>query len=403
MKNLMRLVLVSVFLVMNLPACLFDVVSLAAEKIYSAGEGRLGTDEDLIVEVFTGHTLLQMQHVMVAYDTKYDTSLASAVDSEFSGNIGIALSALLSGPVDTYCRRLKAAQHGVLGTTDEKVINRIIAGNDKESVRAISDRYFQKYDVDLATSLGSKLSGDYKNAVVSYIKRKDPAAGLEGTTALRLDEAAAAAAEIDRLAKEAQEAAAAAKLLQAEMEIARLQDESAAIAAARQADEERAAREAEEREARAAAALAAAEEASIEERRKLSEQEAELAALRERLEAAKRADEAVAAEKEALRKQMEAEREAAAQRAKEEEEAAIAATAGSTDDDSSSSESSSDDNDDNDADIDEETRKRRRERRENKRKMRADRVARRAAKHAGKAAKKDAKKAMKGLKKLGKR
>ena len=386
------------------------LLMFVAEKIYSSGEGKIGTDENLIVEVFTGHTLEQMKQVMDSYDATYNTSLASAVDSEFSGNLRIALNALLSDTVDTYCRRLKAAQHSTLGTTDEKTINRIIAGNDKKNVFAIAARYFEKYDVELTKAIADKLSGDYQNAVTSYIQRKDPANGLEGTTALRLDEAAAQAAEDERKAREAEEAARAAELLRAELEVARLTDESAAIEAARQADEERAAREAEERAAAAEAAIAAAEAAAEAERVKQAEVEAQMMAMQERLEAARLAEEAAAAEREALRQQMEAEREAARLAMQAEAEAAAAAIAAAEaaaaeavaaaaeeddEDDDSSDESSG-----SDSDEDEEAKAHRRARRERRGVGRKIDGAARAAK---KAAKKDAKKAMKGMKRLGRK
>lgn len=49
-------------------------------------------------------------------------------------------------------------------------MNRILGGNDKETVLKISERYFQKYDITLEKTLKSELSGDYLKACLAWIE-----------------------------------------------------------------------------------------------------------------------------------------------------------------------------------------------------------------------------------------
>jgi hypothetical protein len=63
--------------------------------------------------------------------------------------------------------------------TDEDTINRIIGGNEKETVNSIASRYQQKYDKSLVNVLQSELSGDYRSAVITYLTVNDATEGVE--------------------------------------------------------------------------------------------------------------------------------------------------------------------------------------------------------------------------------
>jgi annexin A7/11 len=132
---------------------LFHLNHLKAQRIYDIGEGKWGTGENEFVKIFTSHTVDQMSEVMVSYQNNQGNSLELAVTNEFSGNIKIALLALLTNKVDFFCRRLKSAIEGsILGGTDTRTINRIIGGHDKAGAKAIADRYsacFSLYWIDV--------------------------------------------------------------------------------------------------------------------------------------------------------------------------------------------------------------------------------------------------------------
>jgi hypothetical protein len=339
----------------------FDPESVAA-ALYESGAGQFGTDEATIVDVFTSQSLEQMKEVSAAYENAYGTSLVAAVESEFSGNLKNALLGLLTDPLDTFCRSLKSAGSGMFGT-DEELINRVIGGNDKRTVKKIAARYFEKYDLDLAQEMAKELSGGYKKAVTAYISHADPTKGLEDD---RVDAEEAARLEEMKIEFEALAAAAAEELRIAQERAANeeAEQEAAERERQRQVDEENARLKAEAMEAARQAAIAEAErQAELEaERRRVAEEEA--IALRERMEAMRQAE---AAREAAARQQEEDNNErlrafAAEQRRLHEEAEAARRQAEAEEEDE---ESDSSDND-SASDDDDERRERKRNRRNRK-------------------------------------
>jgi hypothetical protein len=142
------------------------------------GAGRFGTHEESFVDIFSSHSVEEMKLIAEAYDRMFNTSLQAAVKSEFSGYIKEALLNLLEAPVDVFCRKLKSASVDQLGT-DEKTVCRVIGGNNKAMVHTIAHRYYEKYNTVLVEDLRSELSGDFREAVLTYINSSDITGGLE--------------------------------------------------------------------------------------------------------------------------------------------------------------------------------------------------------------------------------
>lgn len=149
-----------------------------ARELYEMGAGRFGTHEESFVDIFSSHSVEDMKKIAAAYDRMFGTSLVAAVKSEFSSYIKEALLNLLEDPIDVYCRKLKSASVDTIGT-DEATVCRIIGGNNKAMVRTIAARYFEKYNSVLIEDLRSELSGDFREAVLTYINSNDITGGLE--------------------------------------------------------------------------------------------------------------------------------------------------------------------------------------------------------------------------------
>ena len=149
-----------------------------ARELYDAGTGQFGTEEEKFIDILTSHSVEQLKEVARAYETQFDSSLEKAIASEFSGDIKEVLQMLLLSPVEIYCRKLKLATVGQLGT-DEDCVCRIIGGNEKETVFHIADKYFSKYNRSLVEDLKGELSGDFRSAVLTYICTSHPSGGME--------------------------------------------------------------------------------------------------------------------------------------------------------------------------------------------------------------------------------
>jgi annexin A7/11 len=111
-----------------------------------------GTRDAAYVKIFSTLTFDQLQEVSRSYERLFNSSLMEAVESEFIGDLELALTSLLCDPIDLFCKKLKVAVVGM--GTDEDVINRIIGGSGKARVKKIANRYFEKYDKNLAIALG---------------------------------------------------------------------------------------------------------------------------------------------------------------------------------------------------------------------------------------------------------
>jgi annexin A7/11 len=149
-----------------------------ARQLYEMGAGRFGTHEESFVDIFSTHSVEEMKLIADAYDRMFGTSLQAAVKSEFSGSIKEALLNLLEDPIDVYCRKLKSASVDQIGT-DEATVCRVIGGNNKATVHTIAHRYFEKYNTVLVEDLRNELSGDFREAVLTYINTSDITGGLE--------------------------------------------------------------------------------------------------------------------------------------------------------------------------------------------------------------------------------
>jgi hypothetical protein len=324
--------------------------------LYEAGAAKMGTEEDVFVEIFTGHTQAQMKEIATIYDAKFNASLESAVSSEFSGKVCVALLALLLDPVDFFCRNIKDAMVGA--GTDEATINRTIGGQDKSTAAEIAARWTAKYDSDLCKELEKEISGDYLKAVQTYLTAPDPTGGIE---ARRLHEARQAEDEQNAELHAAEYAAAVAAAnvqILADIEAAKINAEAEAVAIEeqRRRDEERAACERQRREEYRAAEMEA--ERARAARRQLEHEQAE--------RARQERERAMEMQYEAMRAQR--------------------SMAGGSNSSSSSSSDSSSDDDGASPDV-----------------KRARRQARKAARKAAGGAKKSAKKMNKAMKKMGKK
>jgi annexin A7/11 len=145
--------------------------------LYSAGSSRFGTNEEKFIEIFTSHSVDQLNEIALAYELQFDCSLEKAISSEFSGDAKDVLLLLMLSPVEIFCRALKKASVGQVGT-DEDALCRIIGGTEKDSVWEIAQTYMAKYGRSLVEDLKSELSGDFRSAVLTYICTSHPGGGV---------------------------------------------------------------------------------------------------------------------------------------------------------------------------------------------------------------------------------
>jgi hypothetical protein len=141
-----------------------------ADKLYKAGEGKIGTDEKTFIEIFTHNSWHSLKKIFTAYEksNKHHT-IDKAIESEFSGHLKYGLLATCvcaRNPAEFWADVIRAAVKGA--GTDDSTLIRAIVGN-RETLEDIKTAFSGKYHKSLWETVSSETSGDYKKSLLAII------------------------------------------------------------------------------------------------------------------------------------------------------------------------------------------------------------------------------------------
>jgi len=125
-----------------------------ADNLYKKGEGKVGTDENAYVEFFLQRSFAHIIEVNRLYKEKRGHDLVAAINSEFSGNLKLALKALATPRAEFWAGRIHHALAG-LGTNDSALVRAFVL-SDRTQLKAIEVAYKERVD--------SKRAGNKKPA-----------------------------------------------------------------------------------------------------------------------------------------------------------------------------------------------------------------------------------------------
>ena len=138
-----------------------------AEKLYKAGEGKIGTNEEIFYDILIKSSPNEIIAINNEYSKISKKNLIQAIDSEFSGKIKKLLKTAVYGivnPSEYFATRVREAVKG-LGTND-KLLMRILISRDEIDMPQIKEAYHRLYNRDLVDDVKNDLSGDYKKLMV---------------------------------------------------------------------------------------------------------------------------------------------------------------------------------------------------------------------------------------------
>ncbi len=138
-----------------------------AEKLYKAGEGKIGTNEQIFYDILIKSSPNEIIAINNEYCKISKKNLIQAIDSEFSGKIKKLLKTAVYGivnPSEYFATRVREAVKG-LGTND-KLLMRILISRDEIDMPQIKEAYHRLYNRDLVDDVKNDLSGDYKKLMV---------------------------------------------------------------------------------------------------------------------------------------------------------------------------------------------------------------------------------------------
>jgi len=146
-----------------------DEAATQAERMYKAGEGKLGTDEKVFNEVITHYSPHALKQISHQYQAKHKHTLEQAIKGETSGNYEDFLLALLKTRHEYFADRLYDAIAG-LGTDDTYLIYAfgVLSKHDLHKVAHIFNERHPKRG-GLAKAVKGDTSGDYGDLLLAIL------------------------------------------------------------------------------------------------------------------------------------------------------------------------------------------------------------------------------------------
>ncbi|KAH3873452.1 hypothetical protein DPMN_036687 [Dreissena polymorpha] len=141
-----------------------------ANKLFQAGEKKLGTDESAFLSVLAIRNYFQMRATFEEYVKISGRDILSSIDREMSGDLKDGFMALVMSAKNRpeyFADKLYRAMKGA-GTQDSTLI-RIVVSRSEIDLQDIKEVYLSKYRKTLGTSISSDTSGDYKRLLLALV------------------------------------------------------------------------------------------------------------------------------------------------------------------------------------------------------------------------------------------
>ncbi|XP_009999084.1 PREDICTED: annexin A7 isoform X3 [Chaetura pelagica] len=141
-----------------------------AQRLYQAGEGKLGTDESCFNMVLATRSFPQLKATVEAYSRIANRDLLSSIDREFSGNVERGLKTILQCALNRPAFFAERLYHSMKGAgTDDSTLIRIIVTRSEIDLVQVKQMFTQMYQKTLATMIASDTSGDYRRLLLAIV------------------------------------------------------------------------------------------------------------------------------------------------------------------------------------------------------------------------------------------
>lgn len=127
------------------------------KTIHDATKG-WGANKQKVIDTLASKDPTERWKLSKRYPELYDKSLSDVMKSEFSGNLGKALT-MLALPLDeAECYMLKKAADGV--GCNVHIIYSVLCGRTNDEVNMVKKNFFKLYTKDLGKLMSKELHGD---------------------------------------------------------------------------------------------------------------------------------------------------------------------------------------------------------------------------------------------------
>lgn len=138
-----------------------------AEKLYKAGEGKFGTDEESFIKILVSNPPEHLRNVNTIYTKKYNNTIIRAVEKEFTRHAEKALLFLVRmilEPLDMLAELFESTMKG-FGTDEEGLTAAVVRYHIV--LPQIKEAYKKKYGKELRDRIHGEVSGDYRALLLS--------------------------------------------------------------------------------------------------------------------------------------------------------------------------------------------------------------------------------------------
>ena len=142
-----------------------------AKEIYDAGEGKIGTNEDVFIKYFTTLSKEELLLVCKEYHKNHKKNMMDTIDNEFSSHVQTLLKVILYSlysPSEYFARQIHASIVGA-GTSDKKLIRCLISRSGVD-MKKIKKLYKRIYNEDMVAAIKGDVSGAYQEVLVGIMK-----------------------------------------------------------------------------------------------------------------------------------------------------------------------------------------------------------------------------------------
>jgi len=141
-----------------------------AFKLYNAGEGKLGTDDEVFIDFLTRLSFKQLRQVIECYNMQGKKTFEQAIKSELSGHFEDACLAIVKcceGQSVFFAERIMRAIK-FIGTADSNLI-RLVASRSEIDLGDIKKEFKKLYNKSLHLAVSDATSGEYRDCLLALI------------------------------------------------------------------------------------------------------------------------------------------------------------------------------------------------------------------------------------------
>jgi len=147
-----------------------DLAVELAEKLYDAGEAKLGTDEEEFTRIMVQYSYPQLRLTFRECEKLSGKPFSEMIDDEFTGSMQKGLLAIYQTAINRpayFAQELHNALAGI-GTTDRTLI-RILVSRGEIDLANIRDEYEAMFERSLVDHIDSDCHGEYKRALMAIV------------------------------------------------------------------------------------------------------------------------------------------------------------------------------------------------------------------------------------------